>query len=76
MKALRSYLERTRTTQAAFAKRVGVSQPTIANLVNGVHSASSDLLKRIAQETGLSADELLTDDGAPMPAVALREHVG
>lgn len=76
MKALRSYLERTRTTQAAFAKRVGVSQPTIHNLVNGVHSASSDLLKRIVQETGLSADELLTDDGAPESSVALREHVG
>ena len=65
MQALRSYLHRTHTSQKAFAKRVGVSQPTIANLVNGVHSASADLLKRISRATGLSADELLADDAGP-----------
>lgn len=65
MRALQNYLARTGTTQSAFAKLVDVSQPTIANLVNGVHSASSDLLKRISRVTGLSADELLADEASP-----------
>lgn len=66
MKALGEYLLRTGTTQKAFAPRVGVSQPTLSNLINGVHSASADLLKRISRETGLSVDDLLADDSTPM----------
>jgi transcriptional regulator with XRE-family HTH domain len=67
MKALAEYLARTKTTQSAFARRVGVSQPTIWNLVNGEHGASSDLLKRISRETGLSFDELLADEATASP---------
>ena len=76
MKALRNYLERTQTTQSAFAERLGVSQPTVANLVNGVHSASAKLLKRIARETGLSVDELLADELTAKPASTIvSDHV-
>jgi len=67
MKALGNWLTRTNTTQTALASKVGVSQPTISQLINGVCSASSDLLKRLSLETGLSIDELLADD---MPSVA------
>lgn len=59
MKALATYLENTGTSQTEFAKRVGVSQPTISDIIRGVHSPSVDLLKRIAKETRLSVDKLL-----------------
>lgn len=59
MQALDSYLKSTETTQAEFARRVGVSQPTISDILRGVHSPSVNLLRRIAQETGISIDELL-----------------
>jgi transcriptional regulator with XRE-family HTH domain len=65
MRALRLYLESTGTSHAALARRVGVSQPTIWNIANGKHSASTDLLKRICRETGLSADDLLADEATP-----------
>jgi transcriptional regulator with XRE-family HTH domain len=60
MQALQSYLEKTRTSQTAFARRVGVSQPTISDIVRGRHSPSVALLKRIAKETRLSVDKLLS----------------
>jgi len=62
MQALESYLRSTNTTQAEFARRVGVSQPTISDILRGVHSPSVNLLKRIAQETGLSLDQLLAPE--------------
>jgi transcriptional regulator with XRE-family HTH domain len=61
MDALKSYLEITKTTQADLARRCGVSQPTISDIVNGVHSPSMDLLKRLTKVTGLSADKLLSN---------------
>jgi transcriptional regulator with XRE-family HTH domain len=66
MRALADYLVRTQTTQAAFARKVRVSQPTIWNLINGKHSASVALLRRISRETGLSTDELLADETAAL----------
>lgn len=60
MQALDSYLKTTQTSQTDFAQRVGVSQPTISDLIRGKHSPSVDLLKRISRETGLSADALLS----------------
>lgn len=70
MQALRAYLEKSAITQAAFARLVGVSQPTIANLVNGKHSASVPLLRRLSLVTGLSTDDLLADN-----ASSARDHV-
>lgn len=55
---LRNYLKRHRITQAEFARRVGVSQPTICAVMTGKQGPSLKLLKRISQETGLSLDEL------------------
>lgn len=60
MKALESYLESTNTSQTEFARRVGVSQPTISDIIHGKHSPSVKLLKRISEETRLSLDELLS----------------
>lgn len=62
MKALAVYLERNQLTQARFASNVGLSQPTIANLVNGVHSASSEVLKTLSRETAYPVDVLLMTD--------------
>lgn len=64
MKALDSYLKATKTSQAEFARLVGVTQPTISDLIRGVHSPSVDLLKRIAAVTGKSTDELLSSEAA------------
>jgi transcriptional regulator with XRE-family HTH domain len=65
MKALREYLDRSGITQAAFAKRVGVSQPTVSNWVRGAHSASPATLKRISRATGVPLDALLADARVP-----------
>jgi len=64
MKALDSWLKATNTTQTAFARRVGVSQPTISDIIRGEHFPSVELLKRIAKETGLSLDELVASEAA------------
>lgn len=61
MEALRTYLELTETTQSELARRVGVSQPTISDIINGVHSPSMELLKRLTKVTGLSADKLIAN---------------
>lgn len=67
MKALGEYLVRTGTTQTTLARRVGVSQPTISDLVNGKASASARVLRRISMATGLSVDELLADETGLLP---------
>jgi len=59
MKPLRTYLRRKRITQAEFARRLGVSQPTVWAWINGTKSPTVDNLVRIAQETNLSVDALL-----------------
>lgn len=75
MKALGAYLEKNGITQAAFAEDIGVSQPTIANLVNGVHGASNVLLKRISRKTGLSFDELLAEESSGAVRDSLMSHL-
>lgn len=61
MKALSDYLRDTKTTQKEFADRVGVSQPTVCDWVNGEHVPTSQMLVRISAETGISIDRLLAD---------------
>jgi transcriptional regulator with XRE-family HTH domain len=61
MKALESYLKSTNTSQTEFARQVGVSQPTISDIIRGEHSPSVKLLKRISKKTRLSLDQLLSD---------------
>jgi transcriptional regulator with XRE-family HTH domain len=60
MKALESHLKSPGTSQAAFARRVGVSQPTISDIIRGKHCPSVKLLQRISKETRLSVDKLLS----------------
>lgn len=69
MQALDTYLKTTNTTQADFARRLGVSQPTISDIIRGVHSPSVKLLKRISEETGISVDQLLSSE-APRRAAS------
>lgn len=64
MKALAAWLKATNTSQKALAELVGVSQPTISDILSGKHSPSVDLLKKIIRVTGLSADELLSEEAA------------
>lgn len=61
MKALRDYLDLTDTKQEAFAKRLGVSQATVSDWVNGEHMPSAERLVAISRETGISVDKLLAD---------------
>jgi transcriptional regulator with XRE-family HTH domain len=64
MKALRTWLKRTETTQTDLARQCGVSQATISDICRGVHLPSATLLKRIVEVTGVSADELLSSEAA------------
>ena len=54
-------------TQADMARLIGVSQPYLAQLENGRRVGSVSIYRRLAQQLGLSVDELLPDepDGAP-----------
>lgn len=64
MKALHDYLELTDTTQVAFAKRLGVQQPTVWGWLNGKHHPTAEMLKRISEVTGISMDRLMADERA------------
>lgn len=64
MQALREYLQTTKTTQQQFADRLGVSQPTVSDWLNGVHMPTTPMLIRISSETGISTDKLLLDSKA------------
>ena len=51
MMTLAQYLEAHNLTQAAFAARVGVEQPTISRLVKNAKGPSPGLAKRIEMAT-------------------------
>lgn len=59
MEALKRYLEDHEITQAAFADRIGVQQPTVSDWLSGRFNPSIANLQAISAETGLSIDELL-----------------
>jgi transcriptional regulator with XRE-family HTH domain len=46
-------------TQAALAKLLDVSQPTVSDWINGNTRPTVDRLIEISERTGLSVDELL-----------------
>jgi transcriptional regulator with XRE-family HTH domain len=64
MKVLGAYLKKCGLTQVEFARRVGVSQSVISDLIRGQHAPSLDLLVRLSKETGLTLDELVTSRAA------------
>lgn len=51
MSKLASYLEQARVSQADFAAALGVKQPTVSRLVNGVQRPSLDLAIAIERVT-------------------------
>lgn len=64
MKALAAWLKTTNTSQKTLADLVGVTQPTISDILGGKYSPSVGLLKKLIKVTGLSADELLAEEAA------------
>jgi transcriptional regulator with XRE-family HTH domain len=60
MEKLREHLTEKEITQAEFARRLGVSQPTVWEWLNGKSLPTAARLREIAQETGISIDELLS----------------
>ncbi len=61
MQALQTYLKDKDITQAQFAERVGVSQPTVSDWINGHIYPSGEKLLEISRITRLSIDELLAN---------------
>ena len=59
MEALKQYLVSNSIPQSAFAKQLGVSQPTVSDYVNGNMLPKGKRLKMISEITGLSVDQLL-----------------
>jgi transcriptional regulator with XRE-family HTH domain len=59
MEALRRYFKDNSVSQAEFARRLNVSQPTVSDWINGKISPSTENLRAIAVCTGLSLDALL-----------------
>jgi transcriptional regulator with XRE-family HTH domain len=62
MESLRDWLASTGTTQAALAKQLGVSQPTVSDWARGNIFPDIENLRRLSTTTGLSFDALI---GAP-----------
>jgi transcriptional regulator with XRE-family HTH domain len=62
MESLRDWLASTGTTQAALAKQLGVSQPTVSDWARGNIFPDIENLRRLSATTGLSFDDLI---GAP-----------
>lgn len=56
---LRRYLRQTKTTQLALAKRLGISQPYLNQILNGRRTPSLELAVDIERETGVEMKTLL-----------------
>lgn len=59
MESLRDWLASTGTTQAALAKQLGVSQPTVSDWARGDTFPDISNLRQLSAVTGLTFDELL-----------------
>jgi transcriptional regulator with XRE-family HTH domain len=46
------------------ARKIGLSQPYLAQLENGQRQGSVTVYRRLARQLGLSVDELLPDEPA------------
>ncbi|MCC6650667.1 MAG: helix-turn-helix transcriptional regulator [Candidatus Eisenbacteria bacterium] len=58
-KTLAAYLAATKTTQAAFAGRLGVTQAAVSRWRRGRRVPSLAMAVRIARATGIPVDSLL-----------------
>jgi transcriptional regulator with XRE-family HTH domain len=61
MQLLKSWMARQEITQVELARRLGVSQPTVWEWLNGHSRPSLDNLLALASETGITVDELARD---------------
>lgn len=59
MERLAKYLSDAEISQVEFAKRLGVSQPTVSDWVNGAKHPSTENLIALSKVTGIGVDELL-----------------
>lgn len=64
MRRLGRWLAETPMTQVELGRRVGVAQATVSQWLHGVVSPTVGTLRRLSDTTGLSIDELLSDDRA------------
>lgn len=65
MERLKRYLEDEDISQAEFARRMGVSQPTVSDWLSGAFMPSTQRLKAMSKLTGISIDELLAAPSHP-----------
>lgn len=56
---LRDYLKRTISTQEALARRLGISQAHLSQIISGARKPSADLLVAMEDETGVPARVIL-----------------
>jgi transcriptional regulator with XRE-family HTH domain len=59
MERLKRYLKDEEVSQAELARRLGVSQPTVWEWLNGKSLPSAERLKALSEATGISIDDLL-----------------
>jgi len=59
MESLRDWLANTGTTQAALAKQLGVSQPTVSDWARGNMFPDLYNLRRLHAITGISFEDLI-----------------
>lgn len=60
---LRKYREDYAETQEKFSERLGIGESTYKNIERGARGTSFDSLADIADRLGISASELLEEDG-------------
>ena len=63
MQVLKEYLGKKGLSQAAFAKMLNVSQPTVCDWVNGHMHPSTGKLIEISRATGIRIERLVADIG-------------
>lgn len=59
MERLKQYLEAEEISQAELARRMGVSQPTVWEWLNGQTLPSAKRLQKLSELTGISINDLL-----------------
>lgn len=71
MKALRAWLDSSKTTQQALADLLGVKPPTVSQWLSGQYTPRPKKLRELSRITGLSIEQLLAESA---PAAAPNGH--
>lgn len=72
MKALRAWLESSKTTQQALADLMGVKPPTVSQWLSGQYTPRPKKLRELSAITGLSIEQLLAE---PVPDSKSHSHL-